>query len=857
MVEKEKKYRFIISRNKNYKKKYNVTKKDPTPLDKLRELFVYEREGGEDKPQAKVQKKNNLLKTLGMVLVAFVLVFGGLLFFIFSGLDTGVPVSPISERDMNININAIETGLANLGGHNVYTPYISFNAETSKLHEVEYFIEATNGPLYNTVYLLNSRREQGTRYDEFKEELRKNLAIDGIKVNEIDLESLRNIPDKTSAFLIVPTGYMPVQLAHPDRSFRKLAESGIHIIYIGYDFSSGLVDEEKGRIFPEEYSVDAISSNLNIRAAAGGGVSGLNLRSSGIRYTVINRDESVVSDTYGSIPLIKWSGDGTLIVLPESLDSGWNTGKAAADDVTKIIRDEFQLKGFGRYIQLTTPVRKRIGTNTTINDIIITDGKANIAEAYVRLVVRGYTYNAQGNRVFEIAETYYFHEQKEIKGTLLNNRYALSRDLSGSMSDLTANLNEERARFPSPIPIFLKVYSSKGEIVSQESFGTSYILPVDYTFTTQFNPRMSPGTYVLKLEDSSQVPYVFAKSIMQVPAVRLRVFGEHDWRENIFRFTVTTDELGSANQYTRSLEGTRVIINDEIVKTVRVYRMGNDYFAEVRVPEGLEENKEHVFVFEAQEGLVYRGTSTITRQYYEELWFWLALILAIVPVGIGILLRTKEKPLYSIDIPEFEVKKVNKIKIKKDIFINLFDSINKDYNWNYMPLKLKEIKNGFRKITYMGRPVIIGDYNLSVILEKLKNDGEVKNHLDLYVLTKWEEESGHDYKYLAMFRKVRDKFLNLAIPFSNINERKDCDIYVKSYRGEFKFVLGEGNNLYERIYRSLGSKEKVILVFKDEEDKMKFNENITMMGGGEGIKITIIDGKLKRITINDIKRIVK
>jgi hypothetical protein len=792
-----------------------------------------------------------------MVLIAFVLVFGGLIFFIFSGLDTGTYTPPLSEKDMSININVIESGLANLGGHNIYTPYILFNAETSKLDEIEYFLEASEGPLYNTVYLLNSQREQGTRYDEFKEELRKNLEVNGIKVNEIDLESLRNIPDKTSSILIVPTGYMPVQLIHPDMSFRKLANSGMHIIYIGYDFSSGLVDEDEGRIFPGEYSVDTISTTLNIRSASGGGVSGLKIKSNGIGYNPINKDETVINNIYGSIPLIKWSGDGTLIVLPESLDSGWNTGKDAADDVTKIIRDSFQLKGFGKYIQLTTPIRKKIGTNNTINDILITDGKENIGQAYVRLVVRGYTYNSQGNRVFEIAESYYFHKQKEVKGTLLNNRYSLSKELSGSMSDLTANLNEQRAQFPSAVPIFLKIYSSTGEVVSQLPFGTSYILPVDYTFTTQFNPKMSPGTYVLKLEDPSQNPYIFAKSIMQVPSVKLNLFEEPNWKENIFRFTITTDELGSSSQYTRSLEGTNVIINDEIVKTVEIYRIENNYFAEVRVPEGLEENKEHVFVFEAQDGLVYKGTSTISRQYYEEWWFWLALILAGVPVGIGILLRAKEKPLYSIDVPEFEVKKVNKIRIKKEIFINLFDSINKDYNWEYMPLKLKEIKNGFRKITYMGRPVIIGDYNLSVILEKLKNEGEIKNYLDLYMLTKWEKESKHDYKYLAMFRKVRDKFLNLAIPFSNINERKDCDIYVKSYRGEFKFVLGEGDKLYERIYRSLGSKEKVILVFKEEEDKRKFNENITMMGDGEGIKIAIIDGKLIRITINDIQRIVK
>ncbi len=859
----EKKYRFIISKNKVYKQNYGILKKEPSPLEKIKELFTPHREEEEgvkstksDKTTSK--KKSNLLRTFGIVAVLFLLVFGGLLFFILSNLSyTYIPVHS-TEKDMGIKIMPIEYGLANIGGHNVFTPYISFNAEVNKIREVEYFIEASNGPLYNSVYVLNSNREQGTRYEEFRDELRNLMSLDGIPVNEIDLESLSNLPESTSSILIIPTGYLPSQLVQEKRSVRKLAEKGFHIIYIGYDFSSGLMDEEKGRIFPGEYSVDAVSSTLNIRTSSGTtGVSGLNLRSSGISYTSIKREETTISNIYGGIPLIKWAGDGSLIVLPESLDSGWTSGKNAAQDVVKIIRDAPQLKGVGRYIALTIPIKKVIENNNTINDIIITDGKENINQAYVRLVIRGYNYEPNGNRKFEVAESYYFYKQNEVLGTLLNKRYALSKELSGSLTDMSTNLNEKRTQFPSAVPIFLKAYSSTGEVALEEMFGTSYILPVEYTFNTQFNPKMSSGTYILKLEDSSEIPYVFAKSVIQVPMIRLQTYEPPNWRENIFRFIVTSRELGDSNQYTRSLEGTDVIINGEITKKVAIVRSGSTYIAEVRVPEGLEENKEHVFVFTAQDGLVFRGVSTIDRKFYENWWFWAALILAGLPVGLGILLRAKDKPIYSIDIPEFEVKKINKIKIKKEIFINLFNTINREYNWKYMPLKLKEIKTGFRKITYLGRPVIIGDYNLSIILEKLKISGEVKSYLDLYVLNSWEKESGHDYRYLALFRKVRDRFLNLAIPFTNINERDDCDIFVKSYRGEFKFVLGDGNELYERINRSLGSKEKVILVFKDEEDKMKFSENVTMMGGGEGIKISIINGKLIMINFNEIEKYVK
>lgn len=848
----EKKYRFIISKNRIYKKKYNITKKEPTPIDRLKELFQREKE--EEKEVTK--KKSSLLKTLGIVAVLFLLVFGGLILYIFSAIGGIEYPSYQSEKDMGITIIPLEYGLANINGHNIYTPYITFNVEANKIGRVEYFMESANDPLYSSIYILNSKREQSTRYEEFRDNLKEIMSKDGVSVNEVDLESLRNVP-ASSSILIIPTGYLPTQLVQEERSIKKLADKGFHIIYIGYDFNTGLMDEDKGRIFPAEYSIDAISNTLGIRSNNGNGVTGLKLKSSGLIYNDVKKEGISINSVYGSIPLIKWNGKGTFMILPGSLDSGWNNGKDAAEDVAKIIRDAPQLKTYGKYIALTTSKKVNVGANNTINDILITEGKEGIKDTYIRLVVRGYNYDSQGREVFETAESYYVYEENVVLGTLFNNRYALSKELSGKLTDLNVNLNEKRTQFPSAVPIFLKIYSSDGEVVLENMFGTSYIIPVEFNFNTQFNPKMPSGTYILKLEDTSD--YVFAQSILQVPEIRIETYdgGEPDWKENKFWFKVTSKELGDTNQYTKSLDGTDVIINDKITKKVVLLRGENIYIAEVRVPEGLEEGKEHVFKFTAQDGLEYRGVSTITRQWYEQWWFWAVALAAALPAVGGTLLRPKEKPLYSINIPDFEVRKVNKIKIKKEIFINLFNSINRDYNWKYMPLKLNEIKNGFRKITYLGRPIIIGDYNLTVILDKLKASDEVKNYLDLYILSSWEEESGHDYKYLALFRKVRDRFINLAIPFTNINERDDCDIFVKSYRGEFKFVLGDGDKLYERIIKSLGSKEKVILVFKDNEDKMKFSEKITTTGGGEGIKIAIINGKLIMISFNEIEKYVK
>jgi len=222
MVVNEKKYKFIISKDRSYKGKYNVLKKEPTPLDKIKELFKFEKNQDGKVDSVKVKKKTSLLKTLGIISILFILVFGGLIYFILSNLTYDMYVPPYSEKDMGIDINPISYGMANINGHNIFTPYIMFDVQAHKLDEVEYFIEAADGPLYDTVYLLNSKREDGTRYDEFKNELREKMKLYGVPVNEIDLESLKNIPEGTSSVLVVPSGYFPVQFVNNETSVRKL-----------------------------------------------------------------------------------------------------------------------------------------------------------------------------------------------------------------------------------------------------------------------------------------------------------------------------------------------------------------------------------------------------------------------------------------------------------------------------------------------------------------------------------------------------------------------------------------------------------------------------------------------------------
>jgi hypothetical protein len=113
-----------------------------------------------------------------------------------------------------------------------------------------------------------------------------------------------------------------------------------------------------------------------------------------------------------------------------------------------------------------------------------------------------------------------------------------------------------------------------------------------------------------------------------------------------------------------------------------------------------------------------------------------------------------------------------------------------------MPLSAQELKNEMRrKVTYKGVPIMITDYNLEKILNDLIEGGDVVKAVNLYGLKMWEEKSGRSMKYLALFRLLRSFFVNNAVPFTELNSRKDCDM--------FATVKGEG--IYIHIYTDEGA----------------------------------------------------
>ncbi|MCX8200079.1 MAG: hypothetical protein N3G76_01280 [Candidatus Micrarchaeota archaeon] len=865
------KYKFLIRKETKYIQRFTPTKKKTLGAGDAIGIVLAALKSKTQKQDVKstetLQKNKPVLKGamrqvflyIGIFILILGLIIGYILFTIQSvGLEAETPSSTITPY---ITLDVSDYGIANIKEHSVMTPYAIVKVEGKGVKEIELFMDAADGPLPSQVYVLNSRREQATYYNEFKQSLSDELSKYGLTVNEIYLDELESLPNGTTPLIIIPTGYIPASLALTSgegKSLKELAQKGATILYIGYGFNQGVMDERRGRLFPgTDYSAAQVASGLGFDiSSTAPQLSGLDYLDTA-RYSAVSRDPQKVQVRliYGGISVVSWGGPGYVIIVPNTLDSGWKNGYDAGKDISKIVINNVWLKEYNKFIGTSPADFITPSEHGMAYDTLFTQGKeAVFNRAYARVYARAYDEN---NNIID-AQAKYLRIDRVQKGTIASNLYAIPQKLSGSKLDVEAFFDENPNDFRQPTPVWIRIINSSSAVESEALFGAQYILPIKYTQKSQYDPLLKPGKYVMLLQTPTTPPRTLGASILVVPKINV-VPVSIDWKKQMFAFTLEAPELGSAvAQYTKSLENTYVIIDEKHKVKLSYTVSGNTPVIYFKVEEPLEEGKLHTFRFELVDGLSYEGVSNIVRMYYEQWWFWAAIILTVGIVAVGIMLRAREKVMYAIDIPDFEIRKKKKIFIKKEMVLDLFDSINKDYGWNHMPLMLKELKSGFRKISYQGRPILIGDYNMQLILDKLKYEGLVKEYLDLYTVSKWEQISGFDYKYLSVFRRIRDILINNAIPFTHLNERKDCDVYIKSKRGNFKVVVGEGSKIVERITQAISGKEKVIVVFASEEQKDSFIESISNHGGrGAAIKIAMLNGKLMTMTIKELSEFVK
>jgi len=648
------------------------------------------------------------------------------------------------------------------------------------------------------VFVLDHARESADTFPSFRASLASRLSRLGISLDEIGAESLSSLPE--GALLIVPTGYLPIELlGNGSSGYRGLLSRGVDIVYIGMPFDTLALDATGSTVRVSNSDVSFIKEKpeskggfmlYDAQYVAAPGKTG---SSAGL---------APQAALYGSVSSLRL-GNGTFLLVPQFLDGGWMTDsdsqgfEKAAGDISRLIYEEAWLAPIANASATLSPPsgRDRVSLYTS---------QFSGDSAYAKVSVEASDANGARSRSFTVLQL-----AKTQKGEMTpRDLQAVPFYLSGIKTRLNLALKESD---PAPVKLFVAMYKDGMELQRSE-FELGLTNPT-IEKSVDFQVNAEPGNYVLEIVDSAG--RIYAATMLDVAGLDVSL-SSADWPGGDFSFSLSSaGKPISPSSLSVALDGAC----EQAYSQSSLARGGLSSSLSYSCPSAIQAGM-HTFTFTA-------GTFSkdFMAEYYARKNMWdnpLVVGLAIVSIiifGAGTLLRRPEVLRYGLDIPDFPPLSTIKIPIKRETVLEIFDNVNAGYSWKWMPLRADEIKGGFRKLTYNGKPILIGDFNLERVLAKLREEGAVKDELDYWGKASWEKESGHSIRYLMIYRVLRNVFVNNAVKFSKLDAMPECDVKAVAGSEEIHFHIMEEPR--ERVaHRALATVTKghTIIVFKTSEE---------------------------------------
>lgn len=765
-----------------------------------------------------------ILKAVVAIFLLLLLVGAGLFLWL-QGMEAAASSSaPLKiSPEMNFLIN--ETDLVTYGeeGDGTYaaTSLLSYSARDMRNVSIDLKIFQNHVP--QQVFVLLSQRTDAESYPSFVKALREKLGERGLSLNEIDQQQIETLPE--GAIVIIPSGYIPAKLLGMENNFtiRDMTRKGLVIIYIGLQFDEAI--DENGTsipVPPETYGV----AGVTFKPAAGVDSSpDFNLKQP--RYIAESRGGGAASGRiYGSVstaPIDK----GYIIFLPQTLDSGWDNGTVAALDVARIIEEDAWQN------ELARATVEFDGQGTPQNTFMVRTPPVKETEVYGKFYLEGIDLNGG---VHGITREVYL--KKNSLGELYSTEgfEVVPASISGEWLRLTAILKEQK---PGNAKLSLETWKD-GVMNRSDEAQPARETPLIGTAFINYDTSLPPGEYELRLVDATG--YRYAESVIKIARVGIQTdaakFSTGDFSFSLYCKGVKT-----------AVQKADVSVDNKSIGTF------TDTSTISFKQEGLKEG-DHFFTFNF-------GTEKETllipyhfvKQFYEDPVYILVMLLAAVIAGFGYYLRKREILLYSLDIPDFPPVASIRIPVTRSVVLGMFDKVNTDYRWNCMPLTLEELKNGFRKLSHRGKPILIGDYNLERILNQLVEEGRVFQERGYYGLMGWEEKAKKSAVYLSIFREIRDVFVNKAVGFTPLCSAEGCDTKASIGQNVYMHIAED-----ERVVgRALGtvSKGLTVLVFRDDDSLLSFKRKLASVSRDMvALKMEVERGRVMLTSIENLSALV-
>lgn len=789
---------------------------------------------------------NSMLKIGAIFLLLILVGIVALLAFIPPGGMGGaqaVPKPDVFFGTYSFSVDEAKVLTVESGDSTRQTGYLLLSYSASNLTSLNFSALLYSSQPSTQVFILDYPRDSGNSYPVFRRHLEEELAKNGIAANEIDIDMAGGLP--AGAVLVVPTGYFPKELLGVDSNFdyRSLLARGVTIIYIGMPFDNQALGRD-GLAVPVSHNLIAFDRKARPKSTDGFGLFNP-------QYAAVPASSSGLTPMpplYGTVSAMRF-GNGVMLFLPQSLDGGWRErdvsgswsekGELAAQDLSRLIEEErwlTEISNASAVAPLSKAAEKKLSLFTAPFDA---------DSVFVKLAANAVDSQGTQRRSLEV-----FKMEKYQKGKMMPSEpQTVPYYLSGQRTRLNVALRENST---AQVKLYVEMYKD-GKLLQRTDLEPGLTTPTtDKSVDIQVDAE--PGNYVVLVSDEQGK--VYAAGQLAVTDLEITT-NESNWARGKFSFF-----LSSAGQ---PVEPRSLAVSFDGKEETRYTPSSLRFTPSASVVDysysGKIESGPHRFTFS-----IGPYTKNLDLAYDRTAPFWenpIVLVLAVMAAGVfgmGIVMRRPDAVRYGLDIPDFPPMSTIKIPIKKETVLDIFENVNASYSWQRMPLRTDEIKNGFRKLTYNGKPIIIGDFNLERILSKLIDEGEIKEEIGYFGLARWEKESKHSIHYLAIYRILRNVFVNNAVKFSKLDAMPDCDM--KAIAGKEEIYLHIMEQPFELVvHRALATAKKssTIMVFKSAEGRDAFRTSLTSISKlAVGLKMEVDGGRIMLFTAkNEISAYLK
>ncbi|MFA5381530.1 MAG: hypothetical protein WC356_00015 [Candidatus Micrarchaeia archaeon] len=830
MVNKKKTEDSDATKNSKFKKDhfvFNIRKK----FSNSKHLSVkkkYEKDSNNSFSFLKSKKtegvKSTIISKKIIFIGLFILILAAIIFVVLSSSSQTQqkekePVNPY----LHFSIYEKNTDIVSYG-QNELVAYFIIDYQIENANSLKAKIDVYRDLDSKTVYLLKSEKYEprSSEFENFKEALRDKLIKEGYTFNEKTKEELFNLPE--SSIILIPTGHIPRDLIIGDKTLIDLIEKKNVIIYIGYPFNQAL-DYDGTLISIEDQNTLNFNFILNEALKQGDKLvsSGLNLQSPRYKVTYQRVESDIL---FGAVSSFK-IGEGFILFIPQYLDDGWVNGTLAAEDITKIISQSSWHKPI-------TSKEINLSTNSDTISLFSNPFKENANYVKIKFIAEGenegLTNQVEVSKISKSTlgtisvDTWPIHSYKITK----NNIFMLFTFKEQDKVNINPNM---------------LIYSGN-TLLKSENLGSTFS---DIVISRSFSPDFEPGNYLITIEEGK----TYAKYLLDIKDIKIDEVLRSDFNKGNFKFRIV-DENGNQVRY----DSVKVSING---KEVGVFNKGEEIA--LTNYQGLP-NGENTFTFDFGEGVlkeikIKNNATNPFMQIIENPLNLSLLIITIIAVIIAFYVKRPEKQMFSLDIPDFPPVSSTKVTMKEKDVLDIFEKVNKNYSWNFMPLSLEELKTGFSKISIRGRNIIIGEYNLELLLDKLIVRGLVKERHHYYILSSWEKESGNELEHLVMFRRLRNIFLENVISFTDLNKSKDCDVFIEvSGEKVYLHIFSDKNIIFKALKTVI--KGQTIILF-DSKNQMKEFENDLASSNPSivSFKLELSNGNIFLYTLEDLVKFIK